>query len=155
MPGSSGTRSYVENPFAAAPGAQSAAYANALRGYAPNAFAGSVGSRQTSMAPHLSQPVPLDADLISAYQSFRADPEAQRAGQSGVDINQLWRTSPTSPVFKPGYQHNPFVQQRADLTKSKREGFQQYQGGLEEGQAPLFNNQDDWYAAILAQNQPL
>jgi hypothetical protein len=112
---------YVANPFAAAqPGAKSGAYANALRSYAPNQFAGSA-SPQGPMAPHLSQPIPLDADLVSAYKALQTDPQAQQYSQSGLDLQKLWRQSPNAPIFKPGYQHNPYAMQRAGQIGRDRE----------------------------------
>jgi hypothetical protein len=113
----------VPNPFAGNAGAaRTGAYANALRSYAPNPFAGRQAAvPATAMAPHLSQANPLGPDLTQAYRDIAADPRAQQYGQAmNVDLDRLWRMSPKSPIFQPGYSHNPYVQQRAEQLRQER-----------------------------------
>jgi hypothetical protein len=121
---SSATPDYTPNAFATgAPAgpARTGAYANALRSYVPNEFAGKQTTMPTTaLAPHLSQKAPLDQDLIAAYKQFQTDPQAQQYQQSGLDVEKLWRLSPKSPVFQAGYAHNPYVQQRADQLRAAR-----------------------------------
>ena len=112
--------SYVQNPFAANPGAQSAAYATALRNYAPNKFAGSAPAGQSAMAPHLSQPIPLEPDILQAYRDVRGNPQASQYEQTVPDIEQLWRTSPRSAIFGANYPHNPMVAHRAGQLRTER-----------------------------------
>lgn len=112
-----GSGGYALNPFAGgdAGAGKTMAYAQGLRNYAGNPFAGSNQSGVVGpMSAHLSQAPPLESALVRAYEAFKTDPQAAQYEQYGADINKLWRLSPTSPVFKPGYQHNPYIMQRAD-----------------------------------------
>ena len=96
-------------------------YATGLRNYVPNPSGTPVGPQPAgAMAPHLSQPIPLDQDLISAYKEIMDNKQAQQYNQTGMDIEKVWRTSPNASVFKPGYEHNPYVQARADELRALR-----------------------------------
>ena len=112
MAGAQGTGGpgYALNPFA-----MQGAQAQALRSYgAPGGYVTPGGApvsaapKPVTLAPHLSQAPTLDPDYMQAYAQVNADPRGKDYG--GVDINRLWRTSPTAPIFKPGYQHSSIVE---------------------------------------------
>lgn len=123
MPYSPTPRSYTANPFAATPtGVRQGGYASALRSYTENPFAAAAGPRTMQMAPHLSQPVGLDQDVAAAYRSVATNPQVRQYNQIVPDIDRLWRLSPKSPMFQPGYSHNPFVMQEAERLRNERLG---------------------------------
>lgn len=117
MAGSPGTPSYTPNYFAGQSGGQSQAYANALRTYTPNSFQAS-SPALPALAPHLSQQPNLDPDILQAYRDARALP---LANQNIPDIDKLWRMNPNAAIFKPGYQHNPYVSFAAQTARVGRE----------------------------------
>jgi len=101
--------------------AQQAAQSAALRGYTPNAFAGNTAGPQSSnFSAHLSQPVPLDADYISAYQN---------TPKYNLDLTHLWKSMPTSPIFKPGYTHPQAIEDAVAGVRAQRQLDQQLSQG--------------------------
>jgi hypothetical protein len=116
---------YALNPFAgSAGGGKTAAYAQGLRNYTGNTFGGEGATSSNTTGPlaaHLTQAVPLDADLMQAYKDVAADPQAQQYKQAmNYDLEKLWKLSPTAPIFKAGYAHNPYVLQRQQAIAEAR-----------------------------------
>jgi hypothetical protein len=124
---------YQANPFAFnAPMTQQRAYSTALRQYAPTQTNYAPGrsnypvlhpAKPVQMSPHLSQRAPLDPDYIKAYKEAAFDPRAQQAGFQlpQMDVEKVWQLTPTSPLFKPGYEHNRYITQYVDEMRAKRE----------------------------------
>lgn len=100
----SALRTYAPNPFTAGGGGG--------RSYAQNPFAASQPQPTGQLAAHLLTGPQMDADLLQAYRDVRADPRASQYEQSMPDIDKLWRMSPNAPIFKSGYEHNPYVLKR-------------------------------------------
>jgi hypothetical protein len=120
----SGGRSYAVNPFAAgaAPGAapsvaKTQAYADGLRNYAGGSVNQMAG--QPQMAAHLSQAPRLDADYLETYRGLKNDPVVP--ADQKLDIDRVWRATPNAGIFKEGYAHNPYVEQKVQALRAERE----------------------------------
>jgi len=64
------------------------------------------------MAAHLSQAMPLGEDYAEIYRNA---PQGYAR-----DLNALWKRSPQHAIFKPGYQHDPYVGQQLAVLRDKR-----------------------------------
>jgi hypothetical protein len=128
---SSAPRSYVPN---------AGQYAEGLRSYSSNPFAGASGSSAPpAMAEHLSRAPDLDADVMAAYKHYGSN-NPDPSGQTVVpDVERLWRLSPKSPVFQAGYAHNPLIMQYAEQLRQAR-------NPKPVGQEPAYDPYADSYA---------
>lgn len=97
-------------------------YAAGLRSYAPNKFGGG-GATQSGMvggfAPHLYQQPNMDPDYLATYRSLGSDPNVP-ANQT-FDIDKVWRYTPTNAMFKPGFQHSDYIEQKVQALRADRE----------------------------------
>ena len=132
---------YAPNMFAQ--GAQ----ADALRGYSANPFAGdTAGPQSTNMSAHLSQPNPIDPDIVAAYKQLATDPQAKQYNQTGMDLDRIWRVTPGAAIFKPGYKFNPYALQIAEELRQKRNAPQMAEGVqsmVDDSGRTLYYRQDD------------
>jgi hypothetical protein len=111
---------YTPNSFSSgAPSvAKTQAYADGLRNYAGGKSVNQTAQQAPQMAAHLSQAPSLDADYLEVYRGLQND-SAVPADQK-FDVDRVWRASPNAAIFKPGYEHNPYVTQKVDALRASR-----------------------------------
>jgi hypothetical protein len=141
-------RGYALNPFAAgaAPGsapsvAKTQAYADGLRNYGGQSV-NQMAGQPPQMAAHLSQAPSLDPDYLEAYRGLKDDPVVP--SDQKLDIDRIWRATPNAGIFKEGYSHNPYIEQKAQALRMEREAEKMRAQGL------VFDeNNNRWGAARL------
>lgn len=129
MAQSTGGSGYAVNPFAAGTAstpsvAKTRAYAEGLRNYA----GGQSVNQSAQQAAHLSQDPSLDADYLETYRGLKNDPNVPADQQ--MDIDRVWRSTPNASIFKSGYEHNPYVEEKVQMLRMDREAEKMRAQGL-------------------------